>query len=245
MPRRNRSGRSKNGSRLPAAGSEYRANTRENRAALSMVKSMKGPNNKYINTVANAIALSPTLASPGLICLNAVTTGNTENTRIGRLVRHNWIDIDFTVVQVPNTNNNDTILFRAYIIVESTALGSQLAPAQFFVDNASFGPYSQRDRTNRNASRFVVLWDSGSKVLGNPYRTNGTTTTYVLGAGQPAEIPFNLHLPLGFYTDYSRGTAGTYADIETNSLWLMVVTDDSTADISVSGAYTTCFNDDS
>jgi len=241
-----RSGRKQRAQRtgVPNPTTEYQAATRENRSALAMVKALKGPNNKYINTVYNAINTSPTLTNPIIVCLNAVAQGTSENTRIGRLCKNNWLDIDFEVYQAGNQNNAAPIDCRVLIVVETTALGSTISMSQFLVDNANFSPFSQRDRTNRNASRFVVLYDSKPFALGNPYRTNGTTTVVANGTC-PSSRPFSMHLPLNFSTDYSRGNAGTYADIETNSLWFVVLCDDTTSDINVLGSYTTCFTDDS
>lgn len=230
-------------SALRQAGPEGSARTAENMAALKMVKSSKGPNNKYINGLYTAINLAPTLTSPGLLCLNAVGQGTSENTRIGRLARHKWLDIDFTV-EIAAAESGPTNL-RVYIVVETTALGSAFAPAQFFVDNTNFSPNSQRDRTNRNASRYVVLFDSRTFCLGGLPYTSGLTAPATTGV-LPSARPFNLHLPLNFSTDYSRGNSGTITDIDTNSLYLVVLSDDGNANHSTAiGSYTLCFNDDS
>lgn len=230
--------------KLPAPMSENRANTAENRAARSMLNATKGPNNKYINTTINAIALQPTITAPGLYCLNAVAQGTSENTRIGRLARMNWIDLDLDCFL---TQSNSPAFYgvRLYIVAESTALGSALAPAQFFVDNTNFGHTSQRDRTNRNPSRYVVLWDSGPFALGNVVASASGTTVWATNPGTaPTDRMFSFHLPLGFSTDYSRGNAGTIADIDTNSLYLMAVSDAASTVVQIDGSFTLCFTDD-
>jgi hypothetical protein len=246
MPKKqkNNKRKSRGGGGLPTPTSEYQAKTPENFSALKLVKSLKGPNDKYINTVYNALNGAPTPSSPYIACLNAVAQGTGENSRVGRLIRNKWIDFDIELAIGPNTSMLDASL-RVYIVVESTALGSQIAPGQFFADASAFTPTSQRDRTNRNASRFVVLWDSGPLAIGNPRYTNGTTTLMCVGGGQPSARPMSKHLPLNFSTDYSRGNAGTYADIDTNSLWIMVVSDDTSGNCNITGGYTTCFQDDS
>jgi hypothetical protein len=241
---RRRSGTSKRKSTVSGPSTEYQAATAENRAALSMMKAMKGPNNKYINTVKNAIqSTSITGATPYVQCLNGVSQGTGENSRIGRLCRLKWIDIDLDIY---NTSTTDTVnMFRLYLVVETTALGSLLNAAQFFVDGSNWSPLSQRDRTNRNASRYVVLWDSKPFTLGSPVVTHGTTTVSVSGAGQPEERTFSMHIPLNFSTDYSRNNNGDITDIETNSLCIVAVCDQGSAAATLLGAYTLCFNDDS
>ncbi len=209
-----------------------------------MVRAFQGPNNKYINSVGNAISNGGVvMTSPGVFLLNGVAQGTGENGRIGRLVRNNWIDLDF--LMYTQTYQNSPVFCRAYVVVETTCLGSAVAPAQFFVDPTNFSSTSQRDRSNRNASRYVVLYDSGIKVLGPPAGASGLTAPANIAAASPCAA-VSMHLPLNFYTDYSRGNAGTVADIETNSLYLLVVTDTTTANqLAVSGGYTLCFNDDS
>jgi len=234
--------RSREGNALRQAGPEGGARTSENLAALRMVKAFKGPNNKYINSLYGAINLSPTLSSPGLFLLNGVAQGTTENTRIGRLARLKWLDMDLIVESELASSGIDEL--RVYIIAETTALGSALAPAQFFVDAASFGPTSQRDRTNRNASRYVVLFDSKTFSVGSLPFSSGLSNVAWTG-NAPLTKHFNIHLPLNFSTDYSRGNAGTIGDIDTNSLYLMVCSDDASASHSIAfGGYTLCFSDD-
>jgi hypothetical protein len=233
-------------SSVPRPTMEYRAATAENRAALNITRAFKGPNNKYIVSLFGAIGLVPTSAAPGLQCLNGVGQGTNENTRVGRLARMNWLDLDIACYL--NTNASITIptSMRVYVVVETTALGSALAPSQFFVDAATFTPTSQRDRVNRNASRYVVLYDSGPFVLAPPPVASGLAAPATFGAGLPCEKDFSLHIPLDFSTDYSRGNAGTIADIDTNSLYLMAVTDTATASAAFcAGAWTLCFTDDS
>jgi hypothetical protein len=230
---------------IPRATSEYQARTPENFSALKIVKAQKGPNNKYINTVYNQVnSVNFTNSSPITQCLNAVAQGTSENTRIGRLTTNKWLDIDINI----NAVNGSIVVqalpgFRIYIVVESTALGSNIQPAQFFVDSAIFDVLSQRDRTNRNAERYVVLWDSGPQLLATASAT-GSGTQNSMAAAPPIKY-YSKHLPLNFKTDYSRGNAGTVADIDTNALHLLVVTDDATSNqIYCKAAWTLCFNDD-
>jgi len=224
----------------PAPQSEYRAHTAENISALRIVRALRGPNVKYINSTFNAINLSPDVGTPSTFLLNGVAQGTSENTRIGRLTRNLWLDLDLSAYSSAFAG---ATCMRFYVVVESTALGSALAAAQFFLDAANFSPTSQRDRTNRNASRYVVLYDSKSFGLGGISTASGQTAPVTTGT-MPAERYFNLHLPLGFQTDYSRGNAGTITDIDSNSLYLVVVADSASTNCTITGGYTLCFRDD-
>lgn len=237
--RRARKGRQSSGARIT---NESNAATAENFSALRLMKSMKGPNNKYINAIQNSLqSSSVTITNPYVALLNGVVQGTTENTRIGRLTTNKWLDLDLDIYGTSSLVGQSSLI-RAYVIAETTALGSALAPSQFFIDSTNFAPISQRDRTNRNASRYVVLWDSKPMNLGGLPAAGSTASTGI----SPAERVFSVHIPLNFQTDYSRGNAGTVADIDTNSIHLMVVTDNGTANaVVVYGAWTLCFNDDS
>ncbi len=183
------------------------------------------------------------MTNPSLTLLNGVAQGTGENARVGRLCKMNWLDINVTIYAAQGFLGASSV--RSFIVAETTALGSALAPSQFFVDTTNFTPNSQRDRTNRNASRYVVLWDSGPKVIGGLSVASGQTAPVNPGAGQPCVQNFSIHLPLNFFTDYSRGSAGTVADIDTNSLYLMIVSDTGTANnLAATGGFTTCFSDD-
>jgi len=203
---------------------------------------LQGSNHKYINpTYGNLAATGVLITSPYIALLNGVTQGTTENTRIGRLCKMKWLDIDLDFYA---NAVNASGLVRFYIIVETTALGSAISPGQFFVDTANFHPTSQRDRTNRNASRYMVLYDSKPFVLGGLPTSDASTNSFSNIGVAPVEKAFSLHLPLEFETDYSRGNAGTVADIDTNSLFLMVVSDISSGNlVNVVGTHCLCFSD--
>jgi len=222
--------------------------TAESRAALKIARSVGGPNNKYINSVYNGVTLAfATTTAPYIFLLNGVAQGTSENTRVGRLTKNRWLDLNLVMYANSNlTTNGQVAAMRFYIVVETTALGSAISASQFFLDSTTFTPTSQRDRTNRNPSRFVVLYDSKAHLLGGSSQASGQVAPVIPGAGQPMQRNFDIHLPLDFQTDYSRGNAGTVADIDSNSLYLVGVTDcASTSCVYYYGGYTLCFNDDS
>jgi hypothetical protein len=230
--------------RQPKQSGQSSAPVAENRAALRIMRGLKGPNDKYIQTtLATGIAAgAPTLTAPTIQCLNVVAQGTSENTRIGRLCKMKWIDIN---VELTSTANGGTQVVRWYLIVETSALGSNLAPSQFLLDNANFSPLSQRDRTNRDASRYCVIYDSKPCVIGGFPFASGLTAPVSVGSGQPAERVWSLHLPLNFSTDYSRANGGTVADIDTNALSILILSDDGNSHVVATATWTIAFNDDS
>jgi hypothetical protein len=226
-----------------AATTEAMGRTPENFSALRMLKSTKGPNCKYIQTAVAQLGAALTSAAPLVQLLNGVAQGTSENTRVGRLTKNLWLDLDIDIFPGSNISPSQQDI-RVYVVAESTTLGSALAPASFFYDATNFDPRSQRDRSNRNAARYCVLWDSGPQRLGSVV-ASGLAAPAVIGVAASNYVK-SLHLPLSFSTDYSRGNAGTVADIDTNGLYLMVVTDNTAAsNCYCYGSWTLAFQDDS
>jgi hypothetical protein len=215
----------------------------EEAGAWRLVKAMRGPNDKYINPT-DASLNTLTLTTPGIVLLNGVALGTGENARIGRLVTHKRLQLDVNLNYFGSIYYQ-SINYRVYVFVENTALGSQIAPSQVFVEPTNFRPWTQRDFTNRNNSRYLCLYDSGCHALACAPKASGVTAPFG-STGLPYLRNHHIDIPLNFQTDYSRGTAGTIADIDTNSLYLVVLTDNPTAgDLSMYFNYLTRFNDDS
>lgn len=213
--------------------------------AWRMARALRGPSEKYIQggtALYNANNQAITQTTPLIVCCNGVTTGSNENTRVGDRCRMKWIDLNLNLGM---TTTLSQAFVRAYLVCETSALGSLLSAAQFFLDAAIWTPFSQRDRTQRNASRFMVLWDSGPKQLGGQPVASGLAAPFAGGSMQPSQIGYAVHVPLDFVTDYSRGNAGNVTDIDTNSLCLIVCTDlvaNNTVYVNVAN-YTVCFSD--
>lgn len=258
-PNRRRNTRTSRSTRRPAVR-RARRNTNANTASVTLrggstapdrsawrsVKSLSGANEKYIQTtLAQGVnAVNFTATNPINVCMNAVAQGTSENTRIGRLCKLKWLDLNIET-WFTNVTSCQNTLVRIYVIVENTALGSALSPNQFFLDNTTWTPMSQRDRTNRNASRYVVLWDSGPYAMSNLGTATGTAPFSVAGV-LPSDKCWSKRIPLNFDTDYSRGNAGTVADIDTNALSLIVVADTNTAnELYCNATWTVAFQDDS
>jgi len=242
--RKPRAARTSGRARVPAnPTSEYQAKTPENFAALRVVRALRGPNTKYRNSTYNTITGNPTPAAPVFILLNGMSAGTQENSRIGRLVKNKWLDIDVEFAVGPNSTMLDASV-RFFIVVDTACNGAVFSQNAFFVDATNVYPYSQRDRTNANAQRFCVLYDSKPFALGNP-RYGGTAGQFCAGAGQPTVRIFSQHIPLNFSTDYSLANNGNITDIQSNSLYFLAVSDDTTNNVLATGSFTVCFNDDS
>jgi len=188
-----------------------------------------------LKVIAGSPALNNlTYASPVAILLNPISEGSDETARVGDIVRWKELCLNFMV----NANANgatalDSILMRVVIIAEYTALGAAATFAQVFGSNTPT-PLACRNVSTRNTKRFKMLYDSGPMSI-NPIGTSAQTSGTGTGncySGDPNQICKMLKIPLDLITDYSRGNAGSAADIDTNSITIMMFTDNVTANSS-------------
>lgn len=142
-----------------------------------------------------------------IVCLNDMSQGTSDATRIGDEVQFMDLKINGTVA-LPGTAATD--VYRLTIVLDHECFGSLCTYAQVYENTAvNTLAYSLFQWTNRD--RFSVLFDHAIALC------NRSTP----GAGASGDIKtFNIHIPLRFKTKYS-GNAGTIGDIVKNSLCLL------------------------
>jgi len=166
-----------------------------------------------------------------ICCLNGTTVGAGNNQRIGRRIDMKslqwlveWGNMDAAV--------NNTL--RWALIVDSQANGALPLITDIYVDG---DPLAMRNISNK--ARFRVLADSGPiRLIGNEETTmtvgqfapNGTNpavaTTLTYGNLTTATSGCDKgYKKVGINTQYNAGAAGTIADIQTNSLLLVIMCD--------------------
>jgi len=184
-------------------------------------------NLKYIQNGLNTSIGGLVNAVPVSFALNVVTTGLTENARIGDKAKMNWLKLGFYIYANANLVNTQT--WRMAVVQETTALGSLVAFAQMFI-SATPGVVGQRNYSTRNHKRYITHYDTGPMIIG-PQRVSaaGATPQVIYNGSAAGDHPLEVRIPLGFITDYSRGVTGTITDIDTNSLCMLVWTDNVTA----------------
>lgn len=137
-------------------------------------------------------------------CLNPLGQGTTDGTRIGDKVSFKSLDIRMrTYCKIPTT-------IRLILFIDTKPRGSYPGVTDVLDSNdpqtGATGVLSHRNKVN--LSRFIVLFDKW--IAFNPPIT---------GVIQEKQFHFYKRLNLG--TDYSRGNANSYADIETNGVYMM------------------------
>jgi hypothetical protein len=182
-------------------------------------------NSKYI--VQSVTGVNLLNSTPYVTCLNNVVQGTDETNRIGDIGKMKWLELGYDLVSqaifVLGCYNA-----RVMVVSETTSLGAAVSLAQLMT-SATPSPYNMQNYTTRDDKRFKVWYDSGPMPIG----PNGFTAPAVAlqnTFGYPPRIQKGkIRIPLAdLRVDYSRGNAGTVADIDTNALSLCVFTDQTT-----------------
>lgn len=180
---------------------------------------------KYIYFASAGIGAA-TLAAPIIQVLNGVPTGLTEtNQRVGDLCKFHYLNLNLTINRI-GAAAAGSVTYRVILVREYTALGSAPTCANIFNSNTP-PPNDVRNVVTRNGKRFQIFYDTGVRVLGA--QIVSTAVANVFNNNHTSEVNISIKKRFHFTTDYSRGVAGTVADIDTNSLSLIILTDDSVA----------------
>jgi hypothetical protein len=170
--------------------------------------------------------LSTTLqnAAPIIQVINVLSQGTSDTTRLGDKSRMKHVNMKINFGSTSSLTTASTV--RVMLIREKTTLGSALSPSQYF-DSATPAPATfQRNVTTRDPSRFITLYDSGTKVISPAqYLVAGPC----VNMATPNLICLEQDMGLDFITDYSRANGGTVSDIDTNGLNLVIFTANTTA----------------
>lgn len=229
----------------------YQKPTKENfaklakqvRAITRKVKPMVN-NYKWKSSPAGTVATTAvTSGAPFIQLLNGIAEGADETTRIGDLLRIVGLEMNIHFF-----NNNATILtpsaVRVLLVQEKTALGSAVAMAQLF-NSATPSPWDVRNVTTRDNSRYIIHHDQTFSLGPSVVATANATPPINYSGAIPNELQLNIDKKLNFVTDYSRGNSGTITDIDTNSLYLVILSDatPATQQVNVDVAWNLCLVD--
>jgi hypothetical protein len=155
----------------------------------------------YLDTVQTAVNVSSTTT---FVLLNGMQTGDTSMTRTGQSIKMDRTDFRFyltgniTAVQVS---------CRLIIVIDKQANGAIFADTALLNAATTVSPYAVGGQM-----RFQVLYD----------QTFALSTAGPLNVCQCVTIPTNQHV------EYNTGNAGTVADINSNSLYLLMLSDQAT-----------------
>jgi len=214
--------------------------TQELSARVSRLQQMVISNPKWINPPVGTFTSTITSTNPYVFSVNAVSQGTSENTRIGSKIRMKSFEALIQVQNIATAQQDSTIGYRLMVIREKTCLGSNIAASQVFLD-ANPTPLSMRDHTNRDASRYQVMYDSGPCYV-------GCTTSALASPFENLSIPqqraHRIRFKCDVLADMSRANNGNVGDIDTNNVSFLFLSDNTGSGyLYISGAFLTQFFD--
>jgi len=212
--------------------------TRPQNPGLALVPRNLPRQNKWISADAPA-ALNAflTTAAPLVATLNPLAQGTSNVTRVGSKVRLGRLDLRLFFQTGLGVLAN-SLQVRVVVVRDAAAEGVITTTGEVFT-NATPGVRAPQNMVTVNPSRYQIMHDWVSN-------RNDWVPANFLAATDPVQDCLHMvRMPLGFVTDYSRGNAGTVADIDTNALTVFIVTDNTTADaLAVTGSYLLSFTDE-
>ncbi len=152
----------------------------------------------YLDTVQTAVNITSTTT---FVLLNGMQTGDTSITRTGQSIKMDGLDFRWYV-----TGNVTAVqvAFRLLVVVDKQPNNAIFAIGSLLNTATVVSPY-----TVGGQSRFVVLYD----------QTYSLTTAGPLAANACVRIAANQHV------EYNTANAGDITDINTNSLYLLMISD--------------------
>jgi hypothetical protein len=161
----------------------------------------------------NTAGLSGT-TTPVLTLLNPITQGVTGNSRSGRQVLNQSLDIRFMFDTDPSSLQDDVVRIIVFRDKESRGAAPAVGDLLRLVGSLQYEIVSQYNFDNV-PSRFQILADD---VVSVPNRTSPTTTTSNL-----TRVCFNRRMKLNFKTHFYNTSAGNITDIDDGAIYLMLI----------------------
>lgn len=163
---------------------------------------------KELDFVDTAIAAQAISTTPFLVLLNGLAPGTGDNQRLGRRIQMKSIELK-GYIQPDTATTTSVERFAIVQDMQPNAAAPTFAGANDGIYDAAT-PIALRNISNK--SRFKVLWDSG-------LITNVSTVTAPTASN--AITTMEHYRKIDIPVQYNAGTAGTIADIQTNSLYFV------------------------
>lgn len=179
--------------------------------AVNMIKS--DIEDKRVFTTIGATNL--TQGAPVTVLLNGLGQGTNLSARLGNEVRSKYLSLRMYFYNTANAFSYDNWV-RIMIVKEQPALGAAIS-LNSLLGSATPNVYSLYNNDNREFKhRFKVLYDKSINLWSN------------INFLQKLVV---IKKKLNFTTNYARGNTGTITDIDRNSLYLVLITEKTTAAI--------------
>lgn len=151
--------------------------------------------------------------NPVYILLNPLAQGTGSYARIGSKCKFTHIELGVQLYMTATNNTRELNMCRVLLVREKPAQGTIFSPVSFWNTTVPY-TYTLFEKDQRTFDeRFVVHYDK--TVLIDPVK----------------QFTHNIKInrKLNFITEYNRNNTGTITDIDINALYLLIITDQVTA----------------
>jgi len=186
-------------------------------------KNESGPEHKYIEIFTGGFNTSTT----GQLSLtNACVQGTANGNRIGQKILmtscHFKVEIGQTINGLNSstglTNTQSFNMVRVMLVYDKQPNNAAFSVSSDLLTGSSV-QLVQGNRQETTRERFVVLYDK----------------TKIMQAGGPNAVKFEKYVKFRLPTTYSTGNAGTIADIESGSLYLVYIDQNTNGNLPAQG----------
>lgn len=187
---------------------------------------------KYKDTIFTGIEMADTGTIANTLLVNGLQQGQTSITRIADDVVYTSFQLRGCIShQIPTTATNLAPVYRLVIVRDMQPNGVAMTFGNLFDTTVITDPvYAPRNMDY--IDRFHVYYDKvGILNINASFITSGTGTPLVTTTTQVADVGRTIKVfkKLGFKTNYGLSNAGTVADIAKNSLYMLFMSDQSSA----------------
>jgi len=169
---------------------------------------------KLIDTGAAAITAVGSGAGASFVTLNGCVPGSDISNRIGRKIVMKSLLGRLSIYPVATTNAPIGDVLRVIIFLDHQTNATGPTATTDVLQTANY----QSPLNLANRDRFKVIFDKFFTVNANSYTAGALTT------GDPRPVHKKLYKKMTEPTIYNAGTAGTVADITSNSLHMLAIT---------------------
>lgn len=153
------------------------------------------------------ITVTPIYSLPLIYPLNIMPKGSGNSERNGDTAYMRYLEMRFQI-RCNNSSFFENQAIRVMIVREKTCLGSTLSLTSFLDTNTPY-TFDLPNKQDVDPKRYKIYYDRTFDASGQTQFTRNVS----------------IRRKLGFKTNYSRGNAGDITDIDTNGLFLILISD--------------------
>lgn len=175
---------------------------------------------------------TPMMDPSTMLCFNAVALGTGESKRQGRRIWMDTLEINFKLLDAtPDTAAESSGMVRIWVVKDKQTNEAQMVPQNAVVDVATIHTVDQKFNilTFQNLQwkdRFDILYDQSFNMNAGAAGDVDTWGSIVRGV----QVKLKIDCPVTYDT---TGDGGTIATISDNSLHVIAITSDTTANFSL------------